>query len=151
MSRLVALVVSLALVGASVPPAGAAEFSSLTIVTGQGAQAFRVELATTPDEMELGLMFRQSLAPDAGMLFVYRSEQQVAFWMKNTVIPLDMLFIAGDGRIRRIVERTIPLSTTPIPSVDEVRAVLELNGGTAARLGIKPGDVVQSPALGNSN
>lgn len=129
--------------------ASAAELSRLTIDTGGGAQAFSVELAATPDQRELGLMFRQSLAPDAGMLFVYPSEQQVAFWMKNTVIPLDMLFIASDGRIRRIVERTIPLSTTPIPSVDEVRAVLEVNGGTAARLGIKPGDIVHNAALGN--
>ena len=131
--------------------AGAAELSRLTIVSGQGAQTFNVELATTPDQMQVGLMFRQNLAPDAGMLFVYPSEQQVAFWMKNTVIPLDMLFIAGDGKIRRIVERTIPLSTAVIPSVDEVRAVLEVNGGTAARLGIKPGDVVHAAALGNPN
>jgi uncharacterized membrane protein (UPF0127 family) len=131
--------------------AGAAELSRLTIDSGRGAQTFNVELATTPDQMQVGLMFRQNLAPDAGMLFVYPSEQQVAFWMKNTVIPLDMLFIAGDGKIRRIVERTIPLSTAVIPSVDEVRAVLEVNGGTAARLGIKPGDVVHAAALGNPN
>lgn len=131
-------------------PANAAGTAPLTIDTGQGAKAFTVELATTPREMQVGLMFRQSLAPDAGMLFVYPSDQQVAFWMKNTVIPLDMLFIAGDGHVRRIVERTIPLSTTPIPSVDEVRAVLEVNGGTAERLGIKPGDVVHAQAFGNA-
>jgi uncharacterized protein len=131
--------------------ANAVELSRLTIDSGQGAETFSVELATTPDQMQVGLMFRQDLAPDAGMLFVYPSEQQVAFWMKNTVIPLDMLFIAGDGKIRRIVERTIPLSTAVIPSVDEVRAVLEVNGGTVARLGIKPGDVVHAAALGNAN
>ena len=150
MSRLIVLGMVLAL-GASVRTANSAELSRLTVDTGQGAQAFNVELAATPDQREIGLMFRQSLAPDAGMLFVYPSEQRVAFWMKNTVIPLDMLFIAGDGRIRRIVERAIPLSTTPIPSVDEVRAVLEVNGGTVARLGIKPGDVVHAAALGNPN
>jgi uncharacterized membrane protein (UPF0127 family) len=150
MFRLLALAGALALI-VTLGRAGAAELSRLTIDCGQGAQTFNVELATTPDQMEVGLMFRQNLAPDAGMLFVYPSEQQVAFWMKNTVIPLDMLFIAGDGKIRRIVERTIPLSTAVIPSVDEVRAVLEVNGGTAARLGIKPGDVVHAAALGNPN
>jgi len=131
------------------PAAFAAEFGDLTIDTAQGSRAFSVELATQPDQMAVGLMFRQSLAPDAGMLFIYPSEQPVEFWMKNTVIPLDMIFIAGDGRIRRIVERTIPLSTTPISSIDEVRAVLEVNAGTAARLGIKPGDIVRSAVLGN--
>ena len=150
MFRSIALATALVL-AAPVPTASAAELSRLTIDSGEGSHTFSVELATTPDQMALGLMFRQSLAPDAGMLFVYPGEQQVAFWMKNTVIPLDMLFIASDGRIRRIVERTIPLSTTPIPSVDEVRAVLEVNGGTAARLGIKPGDVVHGAALGNPN
>ncbi len=147
MFRLAAFAIILEL--AASLPANAAGTAPLTIDTGQGAKAFTVELATTPREMQVGLMFRQSLAPDAGMLFVYPSDQQVAFWMKNTVIPLDMLFIAGDGHIRRIVERTIPLSTTPIPSVDEVRAVLEVNGGTAERLGIKPGDVVHAQAFGN--
>jgi uncharacterized protein len=150
MFRLLTLTGALALI-VTLGSAGAAELSRLTIDSGQGAQTFNVELATTPDQMQVGLMFRQNLAPDAGMLFVYPSEQQVAFWMKNTVIPLDMLFIAGDGKIRRIVERTIPLSTAVIPSVDEVRAVLEVNGGTAARLGIKPGDVVHAAALGNPN
>jgi uncharacterized membrane protein (UPF0127 family) len=135
---------------AAANPARAAGTAPLTIDTGQGSRAFTVELATTPDEMQVGLMFRQSLEPDAGMLFVYPSDQQVAFWMKNTVIPLDMLFIASDGHIRRIVERTVPLSTIPIPSVDQVRAVLEVNGGTAARLGIKTGDVVHAQAFGNS-
>jgi len=129
--------------------AEAAEFSPLTIDTAAGPQRFSVEVASTPDQMALGLMFRRSLAPDAGMLFVYGSERPVAFWMKNTVIPLDMLFIGADGHIRRIAERTVPLSETPISSVDPVSAVLELNGGTAERLGIKPGDVVHHAALGN--
>jgi hypothetical protein len=84
------------------------------------------------------------------MLFIYPSEQQVSFWMKNTVIPLDMLFIAADGHIRHIAQRTIPLDETPIPSIEEVKAVLEVNGGTVERLGIKTGDVVRSPALGNA-
>ncbi|MEA2783417.1 MAG: uncharacterized protein QOK29_4961 [Rhodospirillaceae bacterium] len=128
--------------------AWAADANRLTIDTDRGSQAFKVELATTPEQMAVGLMYRRSLAPDAGMLFVYPSARQVAFWMKNTLIPLDMLFIGDDGRIRRIVERTVPLSETPIASLDEVRAVLELNGGTAERLGIKAGNKVHDPALG---
>jgi len=149
MFRLLTLTGALALI-VTLGRAGAAELSRLTIDSGRGAQTFNVELATTPDQMQVGLMFRQNLAPDAGMLFVYPSEQQVAFWMKNTVIPLDMLFIAGDGKIRRIVERTIPLSTAVIPSVDEVRAVLEVNGGTAARLGITAGRRRPRRGLGKS-
>lgn len=148
MLRSIALALVLVL-GLSLP-SSAVETNQLTIDTAKGAQVFTVELATTPRDMEVGLMFRQSLAPDAGMLFVYPSDQPVTFWMKNTFIPLDMLFIAGDGHIRRIVERTIPQSTDTIPSVDEVRAVLEINGGTASRLGIKTGDVVHAPALGNA-
>jgi len=140
------LLIFFALVGV----AEAAETSTLTIDSSQGPQSFKVELARTPAEMELGLMFRQNLAADAGMLFVYPSEQSVAFWMKNTLIPLDMLFIGGDGHIRRIVERTIPLSTNPIPSGDPIRAVLEINGGAAARLGIRTGDMVHSPSLGTA-
>jgi uncharacterized membrane protein (UPF0127 family) len=129
--------------------AEAAETSPLTIDTSKGPQYFTVELATTPAQMELGLMYRESLPADAGMLFVYPDDEIVAFWMKNTLIPLDMLFIGADGHIRRIAERTVPLSTTPISSVDPIRAVLEINGGTSARLGIKPGDVVHSTSLGN--
>ena len=129
--------------------ASAADPSALTIETASGKQPFSVELATTSDQMALGLMFRQSMPADAGMLFIYPSEQHVEFWMKNTLIPLDMLFIGADGHIRHIAQRTIPLDETPIPSVDEVKSVLEVNGGTVERLGIKTGDMVRSPALGN--
>ena len=140
--------IALAFVGL-IGPAMAADDTRLTIDTDHGPQVFTVELATTSEQMERGLMFRRNLPPDAGMLFVYPESQRVAFWMKNTLIPLDMLFIAGDNKVSRIVERTVPLSETPISSVGEVRAVLEVNGGTAARLGIKPGDVVHDSMLGN--
>jgi uncharacterized membrane protein (UPF0127 family) len=128
--------------------AAAAEVQDLDIETGHGPQHFSVELATTPAQRELGLMYRQNMPADAGMLFVYPGEQPVAFWMKNTLIPLDMLFIGADGRIRRIEERTVPLSETPISSVYAVKAVLEVNGGTVERLNIHPGDVVRNAALG---
>ncbi len=107
-------------------------------------------MAVTPQERSRGLMERRELAADAGMLFDYGNERFVSFWMKNTLIPLDMLFIKSDGRIARIAERTTPLSLVAVPSGEAVRAVLEVNGGTADRLGIAPGDRVVHPIFGNA-
>ncbi len=121
--------------------------AELVIASRGGEYRFDIEVARTPAQHAQGLMFRTRLAPDAGMLFVYPSEREVRMWMKNTLIPLDMLFIAGDGRISRIAPRTTPLSETIIASGGPVRAVLELAGGSAAALGIEPGDIVRSPAL----
>lgn len=129
--------------------AAATGAGDLTIETAKGPQHFSVELATTPAQRALGLMYRQDMAAGAGMLFIYPEEQPVAFWMKNTLIPLDMLFIGADGHIRRIAERTVPLTDTAIPSVYPVKAVLEINGGTVERLGIRPGDVVRNAAFGS--
>ncbi|TAN46963.1 MAG: DUF192 domain-containing protein, partial [Rhodospirillales bacterium] len=103
---------------------------------------FKAEIAATPNARAKGLMFRRELAPDAGMLFDFFQPQPVTMWMKNTLIPLDMLFIMDDGRIANLAERTVPGSLTPIPADEPVRFVLELNGGTAARLGLKAGDRV---------
>lgn len=115
----------------------------LVIETADGrSHLFRVELASTPEERARGLMFRRSLAPDAGMIFDYGHETRIAMWMKNTYIPLDMLFIDSEGVIRHIRENAVPHDETPIPSTVPVRAVLELNGGTVARLGISPNDRV---------
>src|SRR5258708_4947570 len=120
------------------------EKDTLVVETASGARhSFNIELAVTPDQMAQGLMYRRQMAADAGMLFIYPAPQPTAFWMKNTLIPLDMLFIAADGHILNIAERTIPLTETPIPSAGPIKAVLELNGGTSARLGIKPGDRVR--------
>ena len=126
------------------------EKSTITIATASGAKKFAVELAVTPAQEEQGLMFRQRLAPDAGMLFVFGETATRTFWMKNTLIPLDMLFIAADGRIVDIHERAVPLSEDVIASRAPARAVLELNGGTVARLGIKTGDVVRHKSFGNA-
>jgi len=126
-------------------PSRAAPFKSLEIVSKTGVHVFSVTLAKTPAEREKGLMFVKHLPDGQGMLFDFKSEQDVAMWMKNTYIPLDMLFIRGDGRIGRIAANTTPLSTAIIPSVVPVRAVLEIAGGTCARLGIKPGDRVAFP------
>jgi uncharacterized membrane protein (UPF0127 family) len=119
--------------------------SELEVVTDKGRYKFRIELATTPEQMMQGLMFRRSLDPDAGMLFDYGTTQPVSFWMKNTLIPLDMVFIFANGRVAGVHQRAVPLSEQAIASPAPVRAVLELNGGTASRLGIKPGDLIVHP------
>jgi len=118
------------------------ETTPLSIETEAGRHDFTVEIATDPQERARGLMFRDALPADRGMLFDYRRPQIVTMWMKNTLIPLDMIFIGGDGLIRRIVERTVPLSLETISSREPVRAVLELSGGSADRLDIRVGDRV---------
>jgi len=123
------------------------ERDELAIESASGTHRFIVELPRTPDQMARGLMHRRQLAADAGMLFLYPADRAITMWMKNTLIPLDMLFIAGDGRIVNIVERTVPLSLQVIESAGPARGVLEVNGGTARRLGIEPGDRVRYPAL----
>src|ERR1700674_3518170 len=120
----------------------------LTILTAGGPRKFTVELATTPAQMEQGLMFRRSLAPDAGMLFDYQAPSMAMMWMKNTLIPLDMLFVDAEGRIVNIHERAVPGSLDTIAAAAPARAVIELNGGTASRLGIRSGDRVVFPIFG---
>jgi len=109
-----------------------------------------VEIADTAEERARGLMFRKQLGAYEGMLFDFFQEMQVSFWMKNTLIPLDMVFIAGDGTVKHVHANAVPLSTDAIPSRYPVRAVLEINGGSAALLGIKPGDKVKHPIFGNA-
>lgn len=108
----------------------------LTIAMAGQTHQFRVEVARTPDEQEKGLMFRTSLPADGGMLFPFPKPKIASFWMQNTVIPLDMIFVRADGSIDRIAENTIPESLEPVVSGGEVAAVLELAGGTAAKLGL---------------
>lgn len=135
---------------AFVAPAYAAGEAALEIVTKTGVRAFTVELATNDAERERGLMYRKELPEGRGMLFDFQHDRPVAFWMRNTYIPLDMIFIRGDGRILSIAENTQPLSDGLIPSGGPVRAVLEVIGGTARKLGIAPGDRVESPVFGNA-
>jgi uncharacterized protein len=125
--------------------------TELTIVSASGRHKFNVEVAKTPGQMEQGLMFRRSLAADAGMIFDYGAPSMAAMWMKNTLIPLDMLFVDARGRVINIHERAIPGSLDPIGAAAPARAVIELNGGTAARLGIKPGDQVVFPIFGDAS
>jgi uncharacterized protein len=129
---------------------GAADLQSLEIVSQSGVHVFSVELATTDEERERGLMFRKDLPDGHGMLFDFETDRNVAMWMKNTLIPLDMIFIRSDGRIANIAESTEPMSTRIIPSQGSVRAVLEVAGGTTKRLGIKVGDRVAHPMFHGS-
>ncbi|HEX5079864.1 MAG TPA: DUF192 domain-containing protein [Geminicoccaceae bacterium] len=121
------------------------ERSALTIESGSGPLAFEVELAVTPEQRQRGLMFRESLDSDQGMLFDFGRSGPVTMWMRNTLISLDMLFIEADGRIARIVADTEPLSDAVISSHGPVLAVLELRGGSSAELGIAVGDQVIHP------
>ena len=126
------------------------ETAELAIETRAGeVHTFTVELALTDEQRARGLMFREALAQDAGMLFLYDHEDFRSMWMKNTLIPLDMLFIDRRGRIARIAARTAPHSERAINSGRPVRAVLELAGGTAERLGIRVGDRVIYDGFGN--
>ena len=113
---------------------------SLRIVSAQGEHVFLIEVADKPRERSQGLMYRRELAPDAGMLFDFEEQRPVSMWMKNTYISLDMLFIRRNGTIVNIAENTVPFSLQSIPSGAPVLAVLEVIGGTARRLGIRPGD-----------
>lgn len=131
------------------PPAVSFEKSNLVIDTAGGPLTFEVELALTPDQQQRGLMFRQKLGAKEGMLFDFGSPQPLSFWMANTLIPLDMLFIDGEGKIVRVHANAEPLSTRAITSGVPARAVLEINGGASRLLGIKPGDVVRHALFGN--
>lgn len=130
------------------PSARAEELVPLTVTTAAGdAHVFEVEIADTPEERGRGLMNRDDLAADRGMLFVFPRRERIAMWMRNTRIPLDMLFITDDGRVVQIHERAVPYSETTISSRRRVRYVLELAGGTAERLGIGEGALVASEAM----
>lgn len=124
------------------------ERQELLIETAGGERhGFQVELARTSSERAQGLMYRRSLDENAGMLFIYPRAQHISMWMKNTFIPLDMIFIDESGKIIRIAERTIPHSTQSIPSGGRAKAVLEINAGMSDRLGISEGDRVNHPAF----
>lgn len=117
----------------------------LTIASASAAHKFEVEVARTPEQQSRGLMFRKTIAPDGGMIFPFSPPREASFWMKNTVAPLDMIFIRADGSIARIAADTIPYSLAPVNSGEPVAAVLEIAGGRAAQLGIAEGDKVSWP------
>ncbi len=164
MKRILSAVILLAFVWCAEPddrvnvaqafmPSAAAETvllprSALRIITSEGAYDFTVELADDAESRKRGLMRRQDLAVDAGMLFNFKRERQISMWMKDTYISLDMLFIKADGRIANIARNTTPYSLAYIHSRVPVLAVLEVKGGTADRLRILPGDRVEHALFG---
>ena len=130
-------------------PVWAACVDDRIIVSGEFGQAtFDIEIADDFAERGQGLMFVEELPTMSGMLFIYERPQSVSFWMKNTLIPLDMIFVSPQGEILRIHENAIPGDLTPIPGGDGVQMVLEVNGGLSSRLGIDVGDVMQHPSFG---
>lgn len=133
------------------PLAACADDNHLVIKSANGEHAFTVEVVDTPEDRARGLMFRDSLAPDAGMLFDFHESRPVSFWMQNTLIPLDMLFIKSDGHIANIHVNARPLDPTTIPSDGPVEYVLEIAGGRSTELGIAAGDLVVQDRIGKSN
>jgi uncharacterized membrane protein (UPF0127 family) len=148
LARLHVLAFAAAAVVAFVSVSQAADVQPLEIVTKSGVQMFSVEMAKTEKERETGLMYRKELADGRGMLFDFSPEQQVSMWMKNTYLSLDMIFIAGNGRILRIAENTEPHSLAIISSGGPAKGVLEVIAGTAKKYGIAPGDQVVHPLFG---
>ena len=132
------------------PPPVTWEKSELVIETASGPHRFAVELALDEKQRERGLMYRTEMAQDAGMLFFYPTEQEIVMWMKNTVLPLDMVFIKSDGTVYDNALGAEPYSLDFIRSEGDVRAVLELNAGTVNRIGLKRGDKVRHALFGNA-
>jgi uncharacterized membrane protein (UPF0127 family) len=115
----------------------------LTVTSLTGKHRFTVEVAKTSEEQAMGLMYRNKIAPDRGMIFPFDPPRNASFWMRNTLIPLDMIFVRADGSIANIAANTVPYSEEPVTSDGPVAAVLEIAGGRSAELGIKPGDKVE--------
>lgn len=127
---------------AAVHPESGLPVVPLTVTSAKGKHVFKVEVAATPQQQEKGLMFRTKMGADEGMIFPNNPPRRAAFWMRNTVIPLDIIFVGADHRILNIAANAVPYDETPLPSTGPAAGVLELNGGRAAQLGIKAGDKV---------
>ena len=138
------------MVGAGSQELATFDRSVLSIETAEGRHDFDIELALTPAQQTQGLMFRRQMAATAGMLFYHPREIVASMWMRNTFLPLDMLFVDSDGRIVHIAERTVPQSLTTITAGKPVRAVLEVNAGTVHRLAIRTGDRLIHSLFGNA-
>lgn len=128
---------------AAVHPESGLEVIDLVVTTSGGTHSFRVEVAATPEQQQRGLMFRTAMGPDEGMIFPLAQVRMASFWMRNTVIPLDIIFIGPDNRVLNVGANAVPYSEASVLSVGPTKAVLELNGGRAAELGIAPGDLVE--------
>jgi len=128
------------MVGAQAQPAERPD--RIAVETSTGRHEFTVEWAVTPEETQRGLMFREQMAPDHGMVFDFLEDAPRSFWMRNTVLSLDMIFIRSDGTVARIARNTVPFTDTPVPSGEPVRYVFEVNAGTSDRISLAPGDRV---------
>ena len=124
--------------------------TTISVDGAKRANRFKVEIAGDHASQEKGLMFRKTLAPDAGMLFDFHTDVMTAFWMKNTILPLDIIFVRSDGTISSIAANAVPFSEASIPSTEPVRAVLEINAGRAKALGIEPGDKIHADIFHNA-
>lgn len=133
----------------ALPISACSDETRLVVHTQTGDYPFTVEIADTEELRAKGLMYRQELAPDAGMLFDFQEERHVSFWMRNTYIPLDMIFIAADGTVRRVHVNAKPHDITSIPSNAPVRFVLEIPGGRSVEIGLAEGDTIDHPLIGN--
>ncbi len=145
--RLAALLLGFILLSLGWVGAAAQTLDKLEITTSTGVHVFSVEMAQTDAERERGLMYRRFMPPDRGMLFNFKREEPVMFWMKNTYIPLDMIFISRAGIVTSIAANAEPLSERLIPSGGPCYGVLEVNAGVAASIGLKPGDKVRHPTF----
>ncbi len=150
MKRAVLVWLGLCLVPAPVLAEAACANGRVDLRWPGGTESFSVEVADDGPERSRGLMFRDTLDPAAGMLFVYENPRRASFWMKNTLIPLDMIFADVTGTVTRVHANAIPGDTTPIDGGDGVAFVLEINGGLAAKLGIAPGTELRHPAIGEA-
>ena len=132
-------------------PIGSLPVREIGIATAKGVVKFKTEVASDPAEQQQGLMYRKSMAPDRGMIFIFPEPRPAGFWMHNTLIPLDLMFVDASGRIESIAANAKPLDDSLIPSRGDVKAVIEINGGLAQARGIKVGDKVRDPSLFPSN
>lgn len=144
-----ALMLFVAGVVAASVAAAAPKLEPLTFETANGPVTFQIEVADTPQQRQVGLMYRRSLPEDHGMLFDFGRPQEVSMWMQNTYVSLDMVFVGEDARVTRIAENTEPLSTRIVASEGPARYVVELLAGSAKRIGLKPGDKVVHPRIGS--
>lgn len=131
--------------------AAALPVTTITVDGAKGSTPFKVEVAGDSASQEKGLMYRKTLAPNAGMLFDFHTTVMTSFWMKNTVLPLDIIFVRSDGTISSIAANAVPYSEAAIPSTEPIRAVLEINAGRAKALGIEPGDKVHAAIFHNGH
>lgn len=141
---------SMSLLAALTAEAIALPVATISIDTPKGPHTLKVEIAADHASQEKGLMYRKTMAADAGMLFDFHTTVMTSFWMKNTVLPLDIIFIRTDGAISSVAANAVPFSEAPIPSSEPVQAVLELNAGRAKALGIGPGTVVHAEIFHNA-